>query len=147
VKQSSTCLTLEDGTDILSQNAGNKLLVCALKEPIRAISFTLWWKPEITHNLVLSQSNTPHIIPAQSIILFILHLPVACVSSQFLICPADLLHVCNVAVDSMPNHRLARLVQNLTHIVCHQLDAPEAAVEMPIESISPWILLQQILQR
>jgi hypothetical protein len=52
-----------------------------------------------------------------------------------------------VAVDNMPNNRLARLVQNLTHIVCHQLDAPEAAVEMPIESISPWILLQQILQQ
>lgn len=50
-------------------------------------------------------------------------------------------------IDNMANNRLARLVQNLTHIVCHQLDAPETAVEMPIESINPWILLQQILQQ
>lgn len=56
-------------------------------------------------------------------------------------------YVCNVTVDNMPDNRLARLVQNLIHIVCHQLDAPETAVEMPIESISPWILLQQILQQ
>jgi len=56
-------------------------------------------------------------------------------------------YLCNVTVDNMPDNRLARLVQNLTHIVCHQLDAPETAVEMPIESISPWILLQQILQQ
>ncbi|XP_069674696.1 calcineurin-binding protein cabin-1-like isoform X2 [Periplaneta americana] len=49
-------------------------------------------------------------------------------------------------IDSMPNSRLARLVQNLTHTVCHQLEAPETAVEMPVETISPWILLQQILQ-
>lgn len=42
--------------------------------------------------------------------------------------------------------RLPRLVQNLMHMICHQLDAPETAVEMPIESVTPWILLQQIMQ-
>jgi hypothetical protein len=56
-------------------------------------------------------------------------------------------YVYDVTVDNMANNRLTRLVQNLTHIVCHQMDAPETAVEMPIESVSPWILLQRILQQ
>ncbi|XP_063238012.1 calcineurin-binding protein cabin-1-like isoform X2 [Bacillus rossius redtenbacheri] len=43
--------------------------------------------------------------------------------------------------------RVGRLVQNLTHMVCHQMEAPESAIEMPIETVLPWILLQQVLQR
>lgn len=41
---------------------------------------------------------------------------------------------------------MSRLVQNLVHIVCHQLDVPENAVEMPLETVLPWILLHYILQ-
>ncbi|XP_029179074.1 calcineurin-binding protein cabin-1-like [Nylanderia fulva] len=49
-------------------------------------------------------------------------------------------------VKYLPESRLSRLVQNLVHIVCHQLDVPENAVEMPLETVLPWILLHYILQ-
>nr|XP_012218304.1 PREDICTED: calcineurin-binding protein cabin-1-like isoform X4 [Linepithema humile] len=49
-------------------------------------------------------------------------------------------------VKYLPESRLTRLVQNLVHIVCHQLDVPENAVEMPLETVLPWILLHYILQ-
>jgi hypothetical protein len=44
------CLALEDGTDKLSRNVGNKIPFHAAQNPKRAqISFTLRQKPEITH--------------------------------------------------------------------------------------------------
>lgn len=51
-----------------------------------------------------------------------------------------------ITVKYLPDSRLSRLVQNLVHIVCHQLDVPENAVEMPLETVLPWILLHYILQ-
>ncbi|KAI4485580.1 hypothetical protein M0802_012702 [Mischocyttarus mexicanus] len=50
------------------------------------------------------------------------------------------------AVKYLPESCLSRLVQNLVHIVCHQLDIPENALEMPLETVLPWILLHYILQ-
>ncbi|XP_046833228.1 uncharacterized protein LOC124430542 isoform X2 [Vespa crabro] len=49
-------------------------------------------------------------------------------------------------VKYLPESCLSRLVQNLVHIVCHQLDIPENALEMPLETVLPWILLHYILQ-
>ncbi|XP_008547464.1 calcineurin-binding protein cabin-1 [Microplitis demolitor] len=42
--------------------------------------------------------------------------------------------------------KASRLVQTLVQILCHQLDVPDTAVEMPLESVTPWILLHHILQ-
>ncbi|XP_072762605.1 calcineurin-binding protein cabin-1 isoform X2 [Anoplolepis gracilipes] len=61
------------------------------------------------------------------------------------------MEVCTIEVSVfiakyLPESRLSRLVQNLVHIVCHQLDVPENAVEMPLETVLPWILLHYILQ-
>jgi len=43
------CLTLEDGTDILSRNVGIQLPICAASNPTRKnISFTLRPRPELT---------------------------------------------------------------------------------------------------
>ncbi|KAK2589327.1 hypothetical protein KPH14_007875 [Odynerus spinipes] len=49
-------------------------------------------------------------------------------------------------VKYLPDSCLSRLVQNLVHIVCHQLDIPDNALEMPLETVLPWILLHYILQ-
>ncbi|XP_011308750.1 calcineurin-binding protein cabin-1 [Fopius arisanus] len=40
----------------------------------------------------------------------------------------------------------SRLVQNLIQITCHQLDVPENSMEMPLETVTPWILLHHVLQ-
>ncbi|XP_054016613.1 calcineurin-binding protein cabin-1-like isoform X2 [Hylaeus anthracinus] len=46
----------------------------------------------------------------------------------------------------LPETRLSRLVQNLVHIVCNQLDVSDTTVEMPLETVLPWILLHYVLQ-
>ncbi|XP_059485073.1 calcineurin-binding protein cabin-1-like [Neocloeon triangulifer] len=46
-------------------------------------------------------------------------------------------------IGSLPSGRLSRLFQDLCQIVCAQLETTEMV--MPIESVDPWILLQQIL--
>lgn len=48
-------------------------------------------------------------------------------------------------ISTLSSSKLSRLVQDLSHIICHQLDASDNVIEMPIETIDPWILLQQIL--
>nr|CAD7397394.1 unnamed protein product [Timema cristinae] len=40
---------------------------------------------------------------------------------------------------------LGRLVQSLAQIVCLQMDAPDTVVELPLETISPWILIHKNL--
>jgi hypothetical protein len=51
------CLYLDDVTDRLSRNFGNKLPLYAVQHPRRAqISFTRRWKPEITHQYVLTET-------------------------------------------------------------------------------------------
>ncbi|XP_063980045.1 calcineurin-binding protein cabin-1-like isoform X2 [Diachasmimorpha longicaudata] len=42
--------------------------------------------------------------------------------------------------------KTTRLVQNLIQITCHQLDVPEGSMEMPLETVIPWILLHHVLQ-
>lgn len=54
--------------------------------------------------------------------------------------------VSTFVVRYLPETRLARLVQNLVQMVCHQLDVTETAVEMPLETVLPWILLHYVLQ-
>lgn len=44
------------------------------------------------------------------------------------------------------DQKTARLVQNLIQITCHQLDVPDNSMEMPLESVIPWILLHHVLQ-
>nr|CAD7580709.1 unnamed protein product [Timema californicum] len=39
---------------------------------------------------------------------------------------------------------LGRLVQSLAQIVCLQMDAPDTVVELPLETISPWILIHKV---
>ncbi|KAL1132152.1 hypothetical protein AAG570_010109 [Ranatra chinensis] len=39
-----------------------------------------------------------------------------------------------------------RLIQTLSSIICHQMEAPENSPEMPIESVAPWILLHHIIK-
>ncbi|XP_076277405.1 calcineurin-binding protein cabin-1 isoform X2 [Lasioglossum baleicum] len=61
------------------------------------------------------------------------------------------LETCTIEVSTfvlkyLPEIRLSRLVQNLVHIVCNQLDVSETTVEMPLETVLPWILLHYILQ-
>ncbi|XP_017876030.1 calcineurin-binding protein cabin-1-like [Ceratina calcarata] len=61
------------------------------------------------------------------------------------------LEMCTIEVSTfvvkyLPDARLSRLVQNLVHIVCHQLDVSETTIEMPLETVLPWILLHYILQ-
>ncbi|XP_076631383.1 calcineurin-binding protein cabin-1 isoform X1 [Colletes latitarsis] len=61
------------------------------------------------------------------------------------------LEACTVEVSTfilryLPENRLSRLVQNLVHIVCNQLDVSDTTVEMPLETVLPWILLHYILQ-
>ncbi|CAK9826767.1 Calcineurin-binding protein cabin-1, partial [Anthophora retusa] len=61
------------------------------------------------------------------------------------------LEACTIEVSTfivkyLPETRLSRLVQNLVHIVCNQLDVSETTVEMPLETVLPWILLHYILQ-
>ncbi|CAB3375984.1 Hypothetical predicted protein [Cloeon dipterum] len=46
-------------------------------------------------------------------------------------------------IGSLPSGRLSRLFQDLCQIVCAQLETSDMV--MPIESVDPWILLQQIL--
>ncbi|KAF4526739.1 hypothetical protein B566_EDAN015309 [Ephemera danica] len=48
-------------------------------------------------------------------------------------------------IGTLPSQRLSRMVQNLSHIICHQLETLESVIEMPIETVDPWILLQLIL--
>nr|XP_034185241.1 calcineurin-binding protein cabin-1-like isoform X1 [Osmia lignaria]XP_034185242.1 calcineurin-binding protein cabin-1-like isoform X1 [Osmia lignaria]XP_034185243.1 calcineurin-binding protein cabin-1-like isoform X1 [Osmia lignaria] len=56
------------------------------------------------------------------------------------------IEVSTFVVKYLPETRLSRLVQNLVHIVCHQLDVSETTVEMPLETVLPWILLHYVLQ-
>ncbi|XP_076237549.1 calcineurin-binding protein cabin-1 isoform X2 [Calliopsis andreniformis] len=56
------------------------------------------------------------------------------------------IEVSTFVVKYLPETRLSRLVQNLVHIVCNQLDVSETTVEMPLETVLPWILLHYILQ-
>lgn len=54
--------------------------------------------------------------------------------------------VTTFVVKYLPESRLARLVQTLVQMVCHQLDVTDMAVEMPLETVLPWIILHYILQ-
>ncbi|XP_033185643.2 calcineurin-binding protein cabin-1 [Bombus vancouverensis nearcticus] len=56
------------------------------------------------------------------------------------------IEVSTFVVKYLPEARLSRLVQNLVHIVCNQLDVSENTVEMPLETVLPWILLHYVLQ-
>ncbi|XP_066593480.1 calcineurin-binding protein cabin-1-like [Prorops nasuta] len=61
------------------------------------------------------------------------------------------LEACTIEVSAfvvkyLPESRLSRLVQNLVHFVCHQLNVSETTVEMPLETVLPWIILHYILQ-
>lgn len=61
------------------------------------------------------------------------------------------LEACTIEVSTfilryLPETRLSRLVQILVHIVCNQLDVSDTTVEMPLETVLPWILLHYILQ-
>ncbi|XP_003701167.1 calcineurin-binding protein cabin-1 [Megachile rotundata] len=56
------------------------------------------------------------------------------------------IEVSTFVVKYLPETRLSRLVQNLVHIVCNQLDVSENTVEMPLETVLPWILLHYVLQ-
>ncbi|XP_078044095.1 calcineurin-binding protein cabin-1 [Augochlora pura] len=61
------------------------------------------------------------------------------------------LEACTIEVSTfvlkyLPEARLSRLVQNLVHIVCNQLDVSETTVGLPLETVLPWILLHYILQ-
>ena len=56
------------------------------------------------------------------------------------------IEVSTFVVKYLPETRLSRLVQNLVHIVCNQLDVSETTVEMPLETVLPWIILHYVLQ-
>ncbi|XP_076756592.1 calcineurin-binding protein cabin-1 isoform X1 [Xylocopa sonorina] len=56
------------------------------------------------------------------------------------------IEVSTFVVKYLPEARLTRLVQNLVHIVCNQLDVSDTTVELPLETVLPWILLHYILQ-
>jgi len=49
----------------------------------------------------------------------------------------------DATIGCLASGRLSRLFQDLCQIVCAQLEATEMV--MPIETVDPWILLQQIL--
>ncbi|KAF7992530.1 hypothetical protein HCN44_004874 [Aphidius gifuensis] len=49
-------------------------------------------------------------------------------------------------VKYLPDSKSKRLIQNLIQVLCHQLDVPEGTIEMPIETVIPWIILHHILQ-
>ncbi|XP_044577498.1 calcineurin-binding protein cabin-1-like [Cotesia glomerata] len=49
-------------------------------------------------------------------------------------------------VRHLSESKITRLVQTSVQILCHQLDVPDTAVEMPVESVTPWIILHHILQ-
>lgn len=52
----------------------------------------------------------------------------------------------NILVQYLDVEFRSRLVQNLVHIVCHQLDVPDNVTEMTFKTVLPWILLHYILQ-
>ena len=35
----------------------------------------------------------------------------------------------------------------MTHLLSHQLEAPETVVAMPVETVAPWLILQAVLAR
>lgn len=49
-------------------------------------------------------------------------------------------------VKYLSDSKASRFVQTLVQIVCHQLDVADTTVEMPLETVTPWILLHHILQ-
>ena len=51
-----------------------------------------------------------------------------------------------VIVRYLKDEDRSRLVQNLVHIICHQLDVPDNTTEMNLKTVLPWILLHSILQ-
>ncbi|XP_011502585.1 PREDICTED: calcineurin-binding protein cabin-1-like, partial [Ceratosolen solmsi marchali] len=59
---------------------------------------------------------------------------------------ACVIEVSTFIVRYLSESRRTRLVQNLVHIVCHQLDVLDNTPSMQIESVSPWIILHFILQ-
>ncbi|XP_075228430.1 calcineurin-binding protein cabin-1-like isoform X2 [Lycorma delicatula] len=48
-------------------------------------------------------------------------------------------------IGKLPNNKLVRLIQTLSSVVSHQIESSDSA-EIPFETISPWILLYEILK-
>lgn len=51
---------------------------------------------------------------------------------------------CCVTVDSLEKNKLSRLVQSLSHVICRQIEIGQVP-ESEFDSISPWMLLYEII--